>query len=99
MPAALYTPSSDSFVGTARLTDIGLGGAMIETSVPVLRRVPYELRWEWRGQAMKATGRVAWEKAGGNAHRYGLSLATTSEQERLIRRMIDDLRQQLWSGK
>ncbi len=102
IPAVLYTPSSGSRIGKAKLVDLALGGGMIETAVSVLRRVPYELRWDWNGESLRVPARVAWEKPKDPAtklRRYGLSFTTTSEQEQILRRLVDALRQGLWSHR
>lgn len=100
--ATLHTPSSGAEVGRARLTDLAIEGAAVETTVPLVRRVPYEVRWSWKGADFRVVARVAWDKparGGESAHRFGLSFTTTSEQEALLRQMTDALRQQLWSHR
>ena len=99
--AALHAPASNALIGECTLTDVSPGGGLIETSKPLERGVPYELRFSWQKHRLHLPARLAWEAKSGpksKVYRFGLSFTLTSRQEDLLRRMIDEIRLHLWSG-
>ena len=88
--------ASGARVGEGALLDIGLGGAALRTSVCLQRGTLYEIFLVRDKQKIRLPFRVAWEGAArGQALRFGLSFVLTTAQEKLYRRLIDDIRRAL----
>ena len=101
IPVILAAPTTGAKIADARLADLGLGGALVESPVELQRRVPYELRWTWQGRALSLSGRVAWEAKPdpkSKKRRYGLAFTLTVAQEEAVRSQLDALRLGLWSS-
>jgi hypothetical protein len=99
IPVVLAAPTTGAKIAEARLVDLGLGGALLESPVPLQRGVPYEIRWTWQGRDLRLSARVAWEAKPGKTklRRFGLAFTLTVAQEDLVRAQLDALRLGLWS--
>lgn len=95
-PAQLFTLASESRVCDLRLRDLGLGGALVESPVPLQRGVSYELRVK----GARFPARVAREpKPDPKAKTtpYALVFTLTSAQEAQLTTLVDALRRGLWA--
>lgn len=102
LEASLHVPTTGAPIGPARLIDLGVGGAQVETMSRLQRSVSYELRFAVGSEALAVPARVSWEakrdeKA--NRQRFGLLFTLTTTQEQRLRALLDALRVKLWGGK
>lgn len=94
--AELFSLSSDARICALRLCDLGLGGALVDSPLPLQRGVGYELGL--RGGRFPA--RVAREPKRdpkSKAYPYGLVFTLTAAQETRLGQIVDELRRGLWA--
>lgn len=100
LPVEIHSPVAGQKLMTARLTNIGMGGAQVETEISLQRGVPYEFRLVWFKPAIKVLARVAWEAPADpkrpKSRRYGVSFSLTTQQEQAFKPLIDQLRSDHW---
>jgi hypothetical protein len=100
MPAALYSPMSSKKLADVRVLDLSMGGASVEVPLQLQKGVPYELRMEWERTEFHLTARVAWTMPPNpkkpKENRFGLSFNLSTQQEALLKILVDRLRQDHW---
>ena len=95
VPVELFPAGSRTRLGEAMFLDLSVGGALLETAIPLERGVAYDFRISWNKAFHRLGGRVAWEIGSGpkaKTRKYGISFNLTTDQEKQLRVMIDALR-------
>lgn len=94
--AELFTLSGEDRVCGLRLRDLGLGGALVESPVPLQRGVAYELRVKG-GRFPARVAREPKPDPKAKTAPYALVFTLTSAQEAQLSALLDALRRGLWS--
>jgi len=96
LPVDVHSFISEVRVTSGRLRNLSLGGAMLHCANPLERGVTYFFRFSWKDALLELHGRVAWTAARDprdpGAHRYGVQLNLTWDQEQFLREVVESLR-------
>ena len=89
------------FLGAGRFIDIGIGGGAVETELALERGRSYNVRWNWRTQALNAPAHMVWDghrdpRTG--SQRYGIKFDRTARLHAQLKIMVEHVLSQLWNS-
>jgi hypothetical protein len=92
----VYSPAHRTKYAEGRIVDIGVGGVGVDLLYVLAKNAPYEFRFKFEERDLRLTGRVAWEGPRDpkkkKAHRYGIAMNMSVDQEAQVRIIIDRIR-------
>jgi len=97
IPVDIRSLYNEARIAEGRIVNMSLGGARLDCSRPLERKVTYLFRVNWKKTNVDLSGQVVWtaprNPLNPGFHQYGVQFNLTSNQESQLRALVERLRQ------